>query len=527
VRRTEDPLAELARLIGQEDPFADFVAHRPADGRSGGHAGAHRRPLARDGRQHDPRARDNRRTGTTSRTADSQDDESHEISLDSGRPTADARNTYSYGGGRTQRTGETPAVPTRGLRADGAAPAPRPLARAPQPAALPLDEEFDFPIEPQARSPRDSRALRRDTSYDERADGEYAAEDYDPEYDDDAYLPAHGDEFYDEAPRRRLKGWMLVGIAAIAAIVVGTSGLFAYRALFGHDTVAGPAKVISPDSGPTKMVPKASQTADNKRVQDRVGGEPARSSERIVSREESPIDQSRIPQGGTADRIPSGNVTAVAPQFSPAPSQMMAPAPAQAAPVQAPANLSTEPRRVRTVTVRSDGSVVSNQPAAPTAARPAPSATAATPLALQSGSQPPVPQQRPATTTSSTAPLRGDNPWSSGPSAAPPSATTTQAALPPQQAPTVAVQSSAAAGSYVVQVAAQKSEGEAQQTWQALQQKYGSVLGSQQATIRRVDLGERGVFYRAQVGPFTTRAQASEVCQSLKAAGGECVIKRN
>jgi hypothetical protein len=93
VRRTEDPLAELARLIGQEDPFADFVAHRPADGRSGGHAGAQRRPLARDGRQHDPRARDNRRTGTTSRTADSQDDESHEISLDSGRPTADARNT--------------------------------------------------------------------------------------------------------------------------------------------------------------------------------------------------------------------------------------------------------------------------------------------------------------------------------------------------------------------------------------------------------------------------------------------------
>ena len=106
-------------------------------------------------------------------------------------------------------------------------------------------------------------------------------------------------------------------------------------------------------------------------------------------------------------------------------------------------------------------------------------------------------------------------------------APTQQAALPPQPAPTVAVNTPVPAGSYVVQVAAQKSEGEAQQTWQALQQKYSSVLGSQHATIRRVDLGERGVFYRAQVGPFTTRAQASEVCQSLKAAGGECVIQRN
>ncbi len=528
MRRTEDPLAELARLIGQDDPFADFVAHRPADGRAGGHSGAQRRPIARDGRQHDPRTRDSRRSATPSRSSDAIEEDIHEISLDSRPSHADARSAYSYGSGRPQRAGDAPAVSARGTR-DDRAPAPRPVARAPQPAAQPLHDEDDFHAEPQPRSPRDTRAARREAAYDEDGQGEYATENYDPEYDDDAYLPAHGDEFYDEAPRRRLKGWMLIGIAAVAAIVVGTSGLFAYRALFGTDQAAGPAKLISPDSGPTKMVPKSSQTADNKRVQDRVGEAP-RSGERIVSREESPIDQSRIPQGGTADRIPSGNVTAAASQFSPPPQSQMAPAQAASAQAVAPANLSTEPRRVRTVTVRSDGSVVSNQGASAPAAAGARPTTATTPLALQNGGQAPLlPPQRP-TTTSSTAPLRGDNPWSSGPSSGQVGAPATQqAALPPQQAsaPTVAVQSSAAAGSYVVQVAAQKSEGEAQATWQALQQKYGSVLGSQQAAIRRVDLGERGVFYRAQVGPFTTRAQASEVCQSLKAAGGECVIQRN
>jgi hypothetical protein len=520
VRRTEDPLAELARLIGQEDPFADFVAHRPADGRAGGHSGAQRRPQTRDTRQ-EARTPGRRPPSRT----DAQDD-IHEISLD-GRPQADTRGAYSYGGGRPQRAGEIPAVPTRNLREDRA-PTARTLPRTAQPAPHIDPDADDHDYEPQPRSARDTRNARRDTSYDEHAGGEYAAEDYDPEYDDDAYLPAHGDEFYDEAPRRRLKGWMLVGVAAVAAIVVGTSGLFAYRALFGPDTVAVPAKLISPDSGPTKMVPKGSQSADNKRAQDRIGGEPARNNERIVSREESPLDQSRIPQGGTADRIPSGTVTAAAPQFSPAPAQSPLAAPAQAAPAST-ANLSTEPRRVRTVTVRADGSVVSNQPSAPTAAaRTAPSVSASTPMALNNNQAPVLPPQRPAT-TSSAQPLRGDNPWSSG--AASSGQVGTQAALPPQPqqqpAPTVAVQSAAPAGSYVVQVAAQKSEGEAQQTWQALQQKYSGVLAGQQASIRRVDLGERGVFYRAQVGPFTTRAQASEVCQSLKAAGGECVIQRN
>ena len=60
-------------------------------------------------------------------------------------------------------------------------------------------------------------------------------------------------------------------LTAVAAIVIGTSGLFAYRAIFGTDQVAGPARTISPEAGPTKMVPgSASQAADNKRSQDRI-----------------------------------------------------------------------------------------------------------------------------------------------------------------------------------------------------------------------------------------------------------------
>ena len=490
VRRTEDPLAELARLIGQEDPFADFVAHRPADNRAGGHAAAPRRPRAQEGRSYDARTADRRRTPVTSRAPELTDED---LGDTTDTPRDATRGTYAYGGGRAPRAEAVPPV-TNGSRDDR-----EPAARDARRTSTQDDDD--------AFSPR--RAPQRaaeDVGYES-----YAGGDYDPDYADDAYLPAHGDEFYDEAPRRRLKGWMMVGIAAVAAIVVGTSGLFAYRAIFAPSQTGAPPKMIRSDAGPSKMVPSATTQADNKPIQDRVDGEAAKS-ERIVSREERPIDPNRIPQGDPIARIAAGGTVTAAP-----------PAAAQAAPVaEQTAPASTEPRRVRTVTVRSDGSVVNSAgAAATTASTRQPTPSTGNPLALQGGQSQPaaLPPQRPA---------QGDNPWATL-SSQQQAAQMQQAALPQQQqaAPAIAVNTPQPAGSYVVQVAAQKSEAEAQSSWQALQQRYGNVLAGQQATIRRVDLGERGVFYRAQVGPFTSRAQASEVCQSLKAAGGECVIQRN
>jgi cell division septation protein DedD len=86
----------------------------------------------------------------------------------------------------------------------------------------------------------------------------------------------------------------------------------------------------------------------------------------------------------------------------------------------------------------------------------------------------------------------------------------------------------AAGGAYVVQVSAQKSEAEAQSSYRSLQQKYPAVLGGREANIRRVDLGDKGgIFYRAQVGSFTTLEQANTFCGDLKNAGGQCIVQRN
>jgi cell division septation protein DedD len=84
-----------------------------------------------------------------------------------------------------------------------------------------------------------------------------------------------------------------------------------------------------------------------------------------------------------------------------------------------------------------------------------------------------------------------------------------------------------ASGGFTVQVSSQRSEAEAQTAFRGLQAKFPNELGGRQPIIRRADLGDKGTFYRAQVGPFATSEQASEFCGSLKAAGGQCVVQRN
>ena len=81
-------------------------------------------------------------------------------------------------------------------------------------------------------------------------------------------------------------------------------------------------------------------------------------------------------------------------------------------------------------------------------------------------------------------------------------------------------------GQYGVQVSSQRSEAEAQAAFRALQAKYPTQLGSHQPVIRRADLGDKGTYYRAMVA-FSSGADALALCNSLKAAGGACIIQKN
>ena len=79
----------------------------------------------------------------------------------------------------------------------------------------------------------------------------------------------------------------------------------------------------------------------------------------------------------------------------------------------------------------------------------------------------------------------------------------------------------------MVQLVSNKSEAEAQSSFKILQSKYPAVLGNRTALIRRVELGDRGTYYRAQVGPFANADQANVLCDKLKSAGGQCIVHKN
>lgn len=77
-------------------------------------------------------------------------------------------------------------------------------------------------------------------------------------------------------------------------------------------------------------------------------------------------------------------------------------------------------------------------------------------------------------------------------------------------------------GGWRVQIAAVKSEDVAKSTWARLQSAHGDVLANLRMQAVRVDLGDRGVWYRVQAGPLDEK-QAQGVCGTLKGRKADCV----
>jgi len=78
-----------------------------------------------------------------------------------------------------------------------------------------------------------------------------------------------------------------------------------------------------------------------------------------------------------------------------------------------------------------------------------------------------------------------------------------------------------------VQLSSQTSEAEAQASLRALQAKYPSQLGGHSSFVKRVDLGAKGIYYRAMIGPFASASEARQFCSDFKSAGGQCVVPTN
>lgn len=538
-----DPLAELARLIGQSDPYAEYPqtppsagsqAHYARDEESGWRGTAEAYPPQHDPYAQHPNHQDGYRAPAPYDPPYSHPDQAY---APAHAPQGYSDPDYGNQGYAGQNYGEQNySEPYYGDQnfAAGAADQDRryapenyaPQSYPPQAYADPQYSERTHdahyaaaqPDVPQFASPQyddkpypayDNQLYAAQTpafpAYDPHAPQHAApnGQGYPGAYHDDPNSPAYGAPYYqheaapetEEVPARR-RGGLVTVLAVLALAVVGTAAAFGYRAVFAPTGTRVPPPVIKADTAPSKIVP-ANDAA--KPIQDRVGDRAQ--IERIINREEQPVDVNTARAGAPRVVFPGPN------PIAPLPNSPIPPSPtAQASPPtgSAPAT-STEPKKIRTVTIRSD------QPDLAAAAN-AP-ATASAPRTNAPAGVLPEDTRAQAMASASSGPL----------SLSPGTVQSAQRAAAPMR---TASAPAANGGGYSVQVTSQRSEGEAQAAFAALQAKFPSVLGNRQALIRRADLGEKGTYYRAQI-PFGSQGEAADFCTSLRSAGGQCVIQRN
>jgi cell division septation protein DedD len=413
-----DPLAELARLIGKNDPYAEFGLSSSAPGQQ----------------QED-------RFTAASAHDDWQQASSHERYEEPDDAHGDSWST---------------------------------------------DDEPAYHAPPLEDDPQQQAYVRSNDDEDD-SDAAHAADHY---FDDEAPLDPHEEQVYDDAPRARRHGGLATALALIGCAILGTAGAYAYRSYYGQPAATVPPPVITADnSTPTKIFPApAGDPQSGKIIQDRLANA---GREQIVSKQEEPVALKEI---GTqaAPRV-----------VLPAPV-----APAPAASVQTPpgsgSSGSSEPKKVRTLTIRPDGSDASGRPVP---AVPAPPAAQAPPAAKGSAG-----------------PLLLD-PQAKEPAGAP--AARTRTATAPAVTRTGPESAGSSSGGFLVQLSSQKTEAEAATSFRSLQAKFPNELGGMNPIIRRADLGTKGVFYRTMVGPFASAQEANQFCASYKAAGGRCVVPSN
>jgi SPOR domain len=482
-----DPLAELARLIGQTDPFAGM-----------GRANQQVSPRAAARETYQPpqppaEIDDGAAAGPPpwmQRAARHETPQQDYLSEDD--PTQDyPQQDY----------------PNQDYPSQDYPSSVHPLQRYATPHAAP-EQDYDQPFA-DADQPHDPSRYD-DALYGQFDTGAQQAQ-HDPAYPEDpyGYQDGYGDGAEDQVQKRR--GGMVTVMVVLALAVVGTGAAFAYRSYVGSPRTGEPP-IIKADTAPTKIIPATDGTS---KVPDRLAA--GDGMEKIVPREEAPVDVNARSAAQSGPRVvfPPLNQNANPPSAaSVAPGALP---PAGASNGTLPNN---EPHRIKTFSVRGDqpdGGVAPAAAAQPSAAKPAPAARVATPAARSPS----------AANASANAPLSLAPGAQPAAVAAPEPRTQIAANTPAQIAPSPAATSAGAGGGYLVQVSSQRNEADAQASYKSLQGKFPSVLGSRAPVIKRADLGEKGVYYRAMVGPFGSPDEASQFCGSLKSAGGQCVVQRN
>lgn len=381
----------------------------------------------------------------------------------------------------------------------------------------------------------------------------------DEDFEEEMELPSHAAETVEPAPRR---GMM---IAAVVGGVALLGGVGAFALSFGSGSGNNVPVVVQADNEPVKVKPEnpggtSVPNQDNKVFETMATGSAGTTpptQEKLVSTTEEPVDiAASDPAARATDPVvpaaePTAEDTAGLP-LAPKGEERIEPT-ADAAPESTNEEIiAVAPRKVKTMVVRSDGTLVPREEVTPAATAEAPATPAlapatdvsalapandATPIVgpadETTGTTVPTPTFRspgadtevavettattPAPATETIEPVAPLVPVAE----AAPEAAPEQVAIAAPTEPTAA----AAAGAWSMQIASQPSAESAQATYEDLARRYGSVIGGRGVNIVKADIAGKGTYWRVRI-PAETRNDAIKLCESYKAAGGNCFVSK-
>lgn len=345
-----------------------------------------------------------------------------------------------------------------------------------------------------------------------------------------------------EAPARSRKWVLSVSALAVGGVAM-IGGAFALKG--GVPGLPKQPPFIAAQSGPTKVKPPNEQAAAT--LSDAGGSllnESAKPAPvKIVSSEEQPVDlRAEASIGASASSAPQPSASVVKATID---------TPVVVASAGAPPAVASQfpdPKPVRTVSLRPDGTPISaSAPPAPDAHAAAPASEAPKPAAMAPQSQKALHAAEPSTPkielapkpssktsarvvvakTDTTAP-EGGEPVALGSTAKPEKLKPAKVHEAAVEKPAVATEPPADAASksgvWAVQLAAPRSEAEAESAAKSLNAKYaaalnGATIGVQKAVVKGATI------YRLRVAGLG-RADAAALCARVKGEGGECFVAK-
>jgi hypothetical protein len=327
--------------------------------------------------------------------------------------------------------------------------------------------------------------------------------------------PAAFEEQVSAPPAPDFRRKVMLGMGAVLGLGVLTiGGTLALRGKSANQDVV----TIQADSDPAKVKPAAADNAAAPAGQALFDRKSNANVSKVAGGSEQPADlgvtvkNARVVGGAAGVNTPAP------------PSPAGAPAQAQQGEAIFPVA-----KKVKTVSVRADGTVIDSAAAPAPAARTLPTLAAGGPPASVSAAAPSTRTPAAKTTERATSTTEAALKAPAHPHAAKPDAAKPDAAKPdpskPQPAKVAAKEAPGGSGGFAVQLAGTPSEAEARAAVNSLSAKYSSALQGHRPSFVQAKIGDKTV-YRVRVGRLTEES-AKSMCTAIKTQGGNCFVAKN